>query len=179
LLTACPVRGGLLLVMAFALATIMLVWRELRGLMGTRRALAAAVGTATLAVPEAPSRSGSRLLVLLGAILATQAGIYALAQHLWPMIGMMRMSGVLMRMPIDGALPLVPVQLAVATVLALIVWRLERRVARMRAVIAALQELLRSIPARRTRPRQTGTSIGSCWMQAGLLGFSRPPPLAH
>jgi hypothetical protein len=178
-LASCPIRGGLLLVALFTVATALVAFLEVRALAARRRSLAAmavASGAQAEAGEDVP-RQLKRLWSLFGAVFVAQTGLYLLAQQLWPMSTLMRMSGGLMRMPLDGALPLIPVQIVVALFLAAAIWRLERRVARLRSAIAALETLLRTLSDGDRRPVVPHAADHPLKAQAGLLGFSRPPPL--
>ena len=129
MLTHCPVRGGLLVVLVAALLTTLLVAGELRALLHQRRRLARAARRLHLVPPPAPPRSPrrvGRLAALAVSLLCGQAALYALAAHYFPMTMSMRMQGVPMHMAVQGAFPLLPIHLLVAGLLAFVVWRLER-----------------------------------------------------
>ncbi|MGH2389890.1 MAG: hypothetical protein ACRDIE_16945, partial [Chloroflexota bacterium] len=146
MLRRCPLSGGLLVVVLCALGTAIALWRELRVLRLrhcrlTWAAARAGIKPATSYLPL-PRRRG-RLLHLLIPLLAVQLALYTLADHLWSMGVQMRMGGILMTMPVQGAAPVLPLHLMVAVGLAVLLWRLERRLTVLRSVIAIVHRLLR------------------------------------
>lgn len=181
MLATCPLRGGLLLIALFVVATILMVWREVRALVAEYRILARAAAEphrALTGVRDLPRRPG-RLVALLLAVFLAQVACYALAQHLWPMSTLMWMHGGVMRMPIDGALPLLPAQLTASALMALAIWRLERQVSVLCAGIARLRRALRMLDANKPSPAFVPPAFHPARLPAGLLGFSRPPPLVR
>jgi hypothetical protein len=90
---------------------------------------------------------------------------------------LMRMNGVFMHMTPQGALPLAPVHLVVAAVIAALAWRLERRVTVLRAIIAAVRRLLaRMAIATVHTPLPRPVLVPCNCMAVGLVGLPRPPP---
>ncbi len=181
MLTQYPLSGGLLLVALFAALTCLLCAREVRRLARQGSQLSGLVMRQGIA-PSAPlhlalPRRPARLAQLLAPILAAQTAIYALADHLWPMSPLMRMNGVLMHMPAAGALPLLPLHLAVALVLALLVWRMEHRVIALHAAIARVRRWLqRWLDALTASPLPLCPQAIPLRVCVGPVGFSRPPP---
>ena len=180
MLTHCPIRGGLLIVGLCAALTVLALLRELRLLLGQRRRLTLLAERAGMAaplpVPRTPLRL-KRLIILFLTVLGGQVGLYALLAHVWPMIIAMRMHGVLMDMAVPGAAPLLPLHLAVATLLAAFAWGMERRFRVLHAVIGAVRRLLarlanavRDVPLPACSPVARLSSYGA----PGTL--PRPPP---
>jgi len=181
MLARYPLSGSLLVVILFTLGTVLAVLRELRVLSRERRHLiqaAAAAGMRPIGAGVALPRRPSRLLQLLAPQLLVQLGVSMLASHLWPMDVQMRMDGVLMTMQARGAVPLLPTQLVVATLLAILVWRLERRLTVLRSVIATVRRLLRLVMTGdfvvRIPPGPAPRPL-CAWVAPALL--SRPPPV--
>src|SRR6185437_13942894 len=120
MLARCPLTGGLLVVLLCAGGTVGSVLWELRSLNHRRRQLTTAAGRAgvlpAITRVEAP-RDLARFPILLGPLFLLQFGAYTLVDRLWPMGSLMRMDGSLMRMPINGAVPLLPLQVVVAVLL--------------------------------------------------------------
>jgi hypothetical protein len=180
MLAQCPLSGGLLIVILCTLGvTFAVLWR-VRLLTHRHRQLTAEATRAGL-VPASPHvalpRDPGRFLALLVPLLLGQLGAYMLVDHLWPMGSLMRMDGALMTMPANGAVPLLPLQLAVAILLTALVWRLERRLTVLQVVIATIRRLLTLfLNSRVCVPITPGPAAGplSAWVAPGLL--SRPPP---
>ncbi len=181
MLAHCPVRGGLLVVIAAALLTLLALFRELQRLAGQRHRLTQTARCLHVAArppaARAPLHPG-RLLALLLPLLGVQAGLYALAEQSMPMTVSTHMHGVVMAMAVQSAVPLLPVHLAVALLLAALVWRLERRFETLQAAITALRRLLSQalqIPLGQAFPPAPPLA------PSGLLGgpgvLSRPPPI--
>lgn len=181
MLSHCPVRGGLLVVGLCTFVTLLALWREMRLLLGQRHDLTLLARRARLVealpAPRTPLHL-ERLVALFLPLLAAQAGAYVLLGHLWPMTFAMRMHGVLVDMAAPGALPLWPVQLTVATLLAALAWGLERRFRVLHAVVGAVRRLLarllsamRSVPLPAYAPPTHRAAYG----MPGAL--PRPPPL--
>jgi hypothetical protein len=180
LLAHCPLRGPLgLIAVIVVLAPIFAlqeVWRlerlnEALGRMLTARRLPIPDGRVT--VPRSPWR----LLVISATVLGPQAALLGAAGLICPMRTTMVMNGAPMVMPLGAALPLGVLQLAVAALLGLLLWRVERRLTRLRATAAQrLRLLLRAasgaaprlpnLDAARLPRRRYGHSL-----------FARPPPL--
>jgi hypothetical protein len=181
MLAHCPIRGGLLIVLAIAALTLLALCGELRALMRRRRRLMDEARSLRVAPPSpstcAPLRPG-RLLALFLPLLLCQAGLYDLVAHWLPMAISMRMHGVVMAMPVQGALPLLPVHLAVAAMLAALIWRLERRFVALQTAITALRKLLRqALLAVRTVPLPPAPSVAPIFSFCGPGALSRPPPV--
>lgn len=181
MLRRCPLSGSLLVVVLCTLVVLTALWRELRALSLQRRRLtqaAARVGLKPATTYITLPRRLARLLKLLIPLLAMQAGVYALAGHLWSMGVQMRMGGILMTMPVRGAAPLLPLHLIVAVGLAVLVWRLERRLTVLRSVIATVHRLLKLLGFDRPAapvPHGPAPRPLQAWVAPTLL--SRPPPV--
>ena len=102
--------------------------------------------------------------------------LVGLAGWLDPMQTTMVMGGRLMTMASTPVLPLGPLQLVVAALLALILWCVEHRLTQVRAEVARCLRLLTAArgaqAAGPSGPRRTRLRSG--W--AGLALFARPPP---
>jgi hypothetical protein len=181
MLAHCPVRGGLLLVGLIALCTLIAVGHELRALLREQRRLGLAARHYRVVAPSPVVRSATRCPARFAALflplLATQVGLYALAAHLWPMVGPMRMHGVWMYMALQGALPPLPLHLLVATALAALAWRLERRFVALDAAIAVVRRALaHALDMPRSAPLPPLPSIVPLSRYCGPATLSRPPP---
>jgi hypothetical protein len=180
MLAHCPVRGALLVVLVAVMLTAFALFRELRVLWGRQRSLAQAArraGVVTSPPPGRPPLHAARFVALFLPILAGQLGLTALVARFLPMTFAMDMHGVSMDMSIQPALPMLPLQLIVALLLAAFAWRLERRFITLHTLIAtvcrllmlALGALLRvSIPSFPSLPRPS--------RYGGPTTLSRPPP---
>ncbi len=121
-------------------------------------------------------RSPRRLAVVVLALLVAQAAVFTVADALFPMHMTMVMDGTTMVMPAAAAAPLWMLHALVALGLGGLFWRCERRLAGLRAQVAAyLRVLFRSyavrvlpVLARRFPPPLTQ------WY--GVYLFARPPP---
>jgi hypothetical protein len=180
MLAHCPLSGGLVVVVLCTLSALAAVLGQVRALSLQRRRLTRAASPAVIGRSAACTmlpRRPARLLQLLIPLLALQFGLYELADHLWTMGISMRMGGVLMTMPVHGAAPLLPLHVMIAVVSAFLVWRLERRLTVLRAVIARIRRLLGLFGAARRPSRiPLGPALRPlcAWVAPALL--SRPPP---
>jgi hypothetical protein len=181
MLAHCPVRGGLLVVGLSTVVTLLALWREMRLLLRQRRDLTLLARRSnpveTLPAPRTPLYL-KRLVALFLPLLAAQAGAYALLGHLWPMTFAMRMHGVLVDMAVPGAVPLWPLQIGVATLLASLAWGMERRFGALHAVIgAACRMLARLLSAVRNVPLPAYSPAAHPAGYGVPGAFPRPPPL--
>lgn len=178
LLAHCPLRPFLLLVLAgsavgalYINLVVRVLGREhyaLRSRLRRRRVCTPTVGT---------PRPLSRLILLMAGLFVTCSLWTVVLQHVLPMQVLMAMPGsrVAMDMMLAPAFPLPLGQLVCAALLALLLWRCERRLGILRIAITLLRRLLAatteeraariSDPARRTPRDRHGLSI-----------LSRPPP---
>ncbi|HVC79629.1 MAG TPA: hypothetical protein VNL35_03900 [Chloroflexota bacterium] len=181
MLAHCPLNGGLLVVLLFALCTIGLCARELWLLTARRRVLAALVvraGSAPLDQPVRLPLDPGRWARLFLSLFVLQSLMFLLAAHFWPMGGWMRMDGVWMHMAPSGALPILPTQAIVAALLALLIWKLEFRLGVLTSGIVALVRWLRRwLAACRGLASPSPVPVGRRLACLGLRGLSRPPPL--
>jgi hypothetical protein len=179
MLAQCPLRGDLLALLLLVVTLVLAVANSIRVLSRRKHrleGLARQAGLATNALCVQMPRSGARYLRILVPLLILQVVVYQVFERAWPMGPMMRMNGVFIHMAPQGALPLAPVHLLIAVVLAAIVWRLERRISVLRALISVVRRLLaRASTALRAPLPSVNVEIN--WRPvAGLLGLSRPPP---
>lgn len=184
MLAQCPLSGALVLIALCALSTAVAVSQVVRRLSRRRRQLRAmlaagprrALAASTLHYAVRPRRPG-HLFAIVCVLLAAQSSVYALSETLWPMGRLMRMHGVLMHMPSHDPVPVIPLQLLVALVFTVVLWRLERRVTVLRAAVGLLHALLQClrVAGRHARPLPEDERCGSR-LPAGLLGLPRPPP---
>jgi hypothetical protein len=180
MLAHCPLSGGLVAVILCTLGAMAVLLRDLRALSLQRRRLTRAASLAgirpSVACVVLPRRP-VRLLQLLIPLLIIQFGLYELADHLWSMGVPMRMGGILMTMPVQGAAPLLPLHLIMAVVPAILIWRLERRLTVLRSVIASVRRLLGLFGADTQAvriPLDPALRPLCAWVAPALL--SRPPP---
>ncbi len=179
LLAHCPLRGPLGLIAVVAVLAPILALQEVWRLERLNEALGRMLAARLLPIPDgrvAIPRSPWRLLFIIAALLGPQAALLGAAGLICPMRTTMVMNGAPMIMPLGAALPLGMLQLAVAALLGLLLWRVERRLTRLRATIARrLRLLLRAgsgaaprlpnLDAARLPRRRYGHSL-----------FARPPP---
>ena len=175
LLAHCPWRPISLAILLVTLCAGLLFWRGVRTLVRERmrlgRHLRVTVGAPALR--RKPARlAGFFVVVYLIELVAT-----ALATRLAPMEAPMVMGGHRMLMAIGPAFPLWLGQLVMAGVLALVLWRLERRATVLRAHVSLLRRLtiLLRMPMA-SRPRMWGTIGRTPRTLFGYAIFSRPPP---
>jgi hypothetical protein len=179
LLVHCPLVGPLGLIAAIAVLAPLLACWELRRLERLNTAAVRLLRIRRIPLPpthEALPRSPRRLLGLFALLLSLQVTLVGLAGWLDPMQTTMLMGGRLMTMVSTPVLPLGPLHLVVAALLALILWRVEHRLAQVRAEVARRLCLLTA-----ARGDQAAVPIGprltrlrSGW--DGLALFARPPP---
>jgi len=180
LLAHCPLRGPLGLIAVVAVLAPILALQEVWRLERLNEALRRMLTARRLSIPDgrvATPRSPWRLLFIIAAVLGPQAALLGVAGLICPMRATMVMNGAPMVMPHGAALPLGMLQLAAATLLGLLFWRVERRLTHLRATAAQrLRLLLRassdalprlpSLDAARLPRRRYGHGL-----------FARPPPV--
>jgi len=143
LLAQCPLRGPLGLIAVVAVLAPILASHQIWRLERLRRALAAR----RLSIPDdysAVPRSAGRLLfiIIIAAVLGAQAALLGAAGMLRPLHTTMVMNGAPMVMPLGAALPLGAVQVAIAALLGLLLWRVEHRLTQLHATVAHQRRLL-------------------------------------
>lgn len=187
LLRQCPLATPLVLLAVLAGGAALLAGWELRRLQrltgllaqrlhGRRLALPATVPVPAPLAPLAP-RSRGRLVGFVVALAGLQLALLRLAGALCPMQSAMHMDGTVMLMPVAPLLPLAPLHLVVAVGLGLVLWRVERRLGQMRAVIAAHRRLLARASARMAAPPRPAGPLRLSQVWAGLALAARPPPV--
>jgi hypothetical protein len=178
LLVSCPLTVPVGIVAISALAALLLVRRETRRLsvFYAQLSLALAPRQPDVSTGDEPqSRSPGRLLVLLLGVLVLQVAALSLYEQFLPMRMTMVMQGVSMQMPMVPLLPLAPLHLIVAVLLGCLLWRIERRLVRLRIAIALTLRLL-ARSRLRPLPMPAGPAHRTrAWAGASL--FARPPPL--
>lgn len=179
LLAHCPLRGPLGLIAAMAVLAPLLALREVLRL----RRLSAALGAAMRArrATQAPAsvvapRSLGRLAGFVALVLGLQAALLHLFGLLCPMQATMVMGGVPMTMALAPALPLGLLQVVLAILCALALWRLECRLIRLRAEVARGMSLLNTRDERRTSCLPASRAVRSLLGWYGYTLFARPPP---
>jgi len=180
LLAHCPLRGSLGLIAVVAVLAPILALQEVWRLERLNEALGRILATRRLSIPDgrvAVPRSPWRLLFIIVAVLSLQAALLGAASLLCPMRTAMVMNGTPIIMPLGAALPLGVLHLAVATLLGLLLWRVERRLTRLRATAAQrLRLLLRAAPGAAPRlPNLDAARLPR--RRYGHSLFARPPPL--
>jgi len=180
LLAHCPLRGPLGLIAAIVVLAPILALQEVWRLERLNRALGRALAARRLPMPNgrvAVPRSPWRLLVIIAAVLGPQAALLGIADLICPMRTTMIMNGAPMVMPLGAALPLGVLQLVAAALLGLLLWRVERRLTRLRATAAQrLRLLLRAGSDAPPRlPSLDATHLPRWRYGPGL--FARPPPV--
>jgi hypothetical protein len=178
LLVHCPLVSPLGLIGAIAVLAPLLACWELRRLEQLNTMTVRLLRARRIPLPPTHQdlpRSPWRLLGLFALLLSLQVTLVGLAAWLDPMQTTMVMGGRLMTMASTPVLPLGPLQLVVAALLALILWRVEHRLTQVRAEVA---RRLRMLTARGDQaaapigPRLTRLRSG--W--DGLALVARPPP---
>lgn len=177
LLAHCPVRGLLGVVAIVAVALLALGLWELRRLERLSAALARYAEPST-SHQQAMPRSLPRLFRFIAVLLPAQVALTALMERLCPMHVSMLMGGVHMMMPLSPALPLGPLHLVVATALALLLWRVERRLIVLRARIAHRLCLLTGMRADSMCPPAPRGAVPLSTRHDPAL-FARPPPRSY
>jgi hypothetical protein len=181
LLANCPLLGPLGAIAAIAVLAPLLLLREVVRLECLNRALERRLTTQRVAALRGETlapRSPRRLAGFILALLLLQVALFSAAGLVCPMHVTMLMGGKLMAMSTATALPLAPLHLVVATLIGLLLWRVERRLTRLRDAVAQRLSLLThehvayhpQIPASRDARLPLG------WYGQPL--FARPPPAA-
>ena len=178
LLVHCPLVGPLGLIAAIAVLAPLLACWELRRLERLNTTAARLLQARRLPLPpthQALPRSPRRLLGLFALLLSLQVTLVGLAGWLDPMQTTMVMGGRLMTMASTPMLPLGLLHLVVATLLALVLWRVEHRLTQVRAEVARWLRLLTTGGHQAALPIGPRlTRLRSGW--DGLALFARPPP---
>jgi len=179
LLAHCPLRGPLGLIAVVAVLAPILALQEVWRLERLNEALRRGLAARRLSVPDgrvAVPRSPWRLLFIIAAVLGPQAALLGAAGLICPMRTTMVMNGAPMVMPLGTALPLGMLQLAVAALLGLLLWRVERRLTRLRVMAAQrLRLLLRASSSATPRLPRLDAARLPRWRYGPAL-FARPPP---
>jgi hypothetical protein len=181
LLAHCPLRGPLGLVATIAVLAPLLAFRELRRLERLLGALARALAARHAPVPPAHElvpRSPWRLAGFIALLLSVQVPLLGIAGVLWPMQGTMVMGGTLMTMTRQPTLPLGLLHLVAATLLALLLWRVEHCLTRLRAQIAQRLRLLSRWGGAAQPLTPTSRTMRLPRTPYGHALFARPPPRA-
>jgi hypothetical protein len=178
LLAHCPLVGPLGLIAAIAVLAPLLACWELRRLERLNTIAVRLLRARRLPPPpthQALPRSPWRLLGLFALLLSLQVPLVGLAPWLDPMQTTMVMGGRLMAMASTPILPLGPLHLVVAALLALILWRIEHRLREVRAEVARRLRMLTAYGNQAAVPIGPRlTRLRSGW--DGLALFARPPP---
>ena len=180
LLAHCPLRGPLGLIAVVAVLAPILALQEVWRLERLNGALGRMLVMRQLSIPDgrvAVPRSPWRLLVIIATVLGPQAALLGAAGLICPMRTTVVMNGASMVMPLKAALPLGMLQLAVAALLGLLLWRVERRLTRLRASATQRLRLLRGAGhgASPRRPRVDAARLPR--RRYGPAIFARPPPV--
>ncbi len=179
LLAHCPLRGPLGLIAVVAILAPIFALQEMWRLERLNGALGRMLTARRLPIPDGRvtvPRSPWRLLFISAAVLGPQAALLGAAGLICPMRTTMVMNGAPMVMTLGAALPLGMLQLAVAALLGLLLWRVERRLTRLRVMAAQrLRLLLRASSG--ALPRLTSLDAARLPRQRYGHGlFARPPP---
>ena len=178
LLVHCPLVGPLGVIAAIAVLAPLLACWELRRLERLNTTAVRLLRVRRIPLPpthEALPRSPRRLLGLFTLLLSLQVTLVGLAGWLDPMQTTMVMGGRLMTMASTPMLPLGLLHLVVATLLALVLWRVEHRLTQVRAEVARWLRLLTTGGHQAALPIGPRlTRLRSGW--DGLALFARPPP---
>jgi len=145
LLAHCPWRLAILAVLLISLSSALLFRRELRALLRELSHLAA--GLRVRPEEDAAPRRSVRLAGFFVALGSIQTVATALAMRLDPMRAPMAAGGHRMLMAIGPAFPLWLGQMAIASVLAAVLWRMERSVSALRRRVALLRHLIALLPS--------------------------------
>jgi hypothetical protein len=179
LVNHCPHGSPLSAVAIIALLTLLLVRYELRRLDRLDAALARCLTAHRVPVPaghEIVPRSPCRLFLLTIVLLGLQVAALGIYDLCYPMRMTMVMNGAPMTMPMAPVLPLAPVHLVVAALLGLVLWRVERRLTRLRAQIAGrLTALIVAGGTEDAAARWRRVTLRPLAWSAPTL-FARPPP---
>ncbi len=191
LLAHCPLVGPLGLALSIALALALLGLRELRRLErlngSLARMLIARPARRSIAPPspadvEAVPRSPWRLALFVAVLLGLQVSALGIIDALWPMRMTVTMPMVMdgrlmaMAMPMAPLLPLGALHAAVAVLLGLLLWRVERRLTRLRALVASHLRRLRQRHQGVVPPRPLPVGGRLLRDRHGPSLFARPPP---
>jgi len=192
LLAHCPLVGPLGVILSVASALTLLGLRELRRLERLNGSLAQVLPArpahrsfAPLPFPpdtETLPRSPWRLVLFVVVLLGVQVGALGIFDALWPMhmtvtIPMVMDSKLItMAMPAAPLLPLGVLHAAVALLLGVLLWRMERRLTRLRALVAGHLWLLRLRYRRVVPPLPLLTDAQLLRDHHGPALFARPPP---
>jgi len=180
LLAQCPLRGPLSVIAVVAVLAPILALQELWRLERLRGALGRALAARRLSIPAdsmAVPRSPWRLLVIIAAVLGPQTALLGVAGLICPMRTTMIMNGAPMVMPRGDALQLGMLQMAVATLLGVLLWRVERRLTRLRATLAQRRRLLLRTGSNAAPQPPRGDAAHLSRQPYGHSLFARPPPV--
>ncbi len=177
LLARCPLGGPLGLLALGTVAVVLVVWRELRRLERLHATLNGRIRlvASTNGVEWLPRRPG-RLVLFIAVLLGLQLAVLGIADLLWPMQATMIMGHGLMTMAMTPTLPLLPLHALAAVVLGSSLWRVEHRLTRLRARVAAQLCLLQAACPPRDVALPLPTDSVLPWRLAGAVLFARPPP---
>lgn len=148
LLAHCPLRGPLGLIAVVAVVAPIFALHEVWRLRRLSESLGRLLVTRRLSIPDgytAIPRSPERLLVIIAVVLGLQAALLAAGGLICPMRTTVVMNGAPMVMPLGAAPPLGALQVAVAALLGLLLWRVEHCLTRLRATVAHRRRLLRRV----------------------------------
>ena len=175
----CPLGSPLSAVATVALLTLLLARYELRRLDRLDAVLARCLTAGRVPVPaghEIVPRSPCRLVLLTMVLLGLQVAALGIYDLCCPMHMTMVTNGAPMTMPMAPVLPLAPVHLVVAALLGLVLWRVERRLTRLRAQIAGrLTALIVAGSTEDAAARWRQVTLRPLAWSAPTL-FARPPP---
>lgn len=175
----CPLGSPLSAVATVALLTLLLARYELRRLDRLDAVLARCLTAGRVPVPaghEIVPRSPCRLVLLTMVLLGLQVAALGIYDLCCPMHMTMVTNGAPMTMPMAPVLPLAPVHLVVASLLGLVLWRVERRLTRLRAQIAGrLTALIVAGSTEDAAARWRQVTLRPLAWSAPTL-FARPPP---
>ena len=175
LLAHCPWRQAILAVLLVSLCNGLLFRRELRTLLREAGGLAARLRLRP--VEGAAPRRPVRLAGFFVALCSIQAIATALSMRLDPMRAPMATGGHRMLMAVSPAFPLWIGQVAIAGVLAAVLWRMERRVSALRRRVALLRHLVALLPVPvGAIARTVGRAFRTPRELIGFVILSRPPP---
>ncbi len=192
LLAHCPLVGPLGLALSVALALALLGLRELRHLERLNGSLAQVLparpvrrSRAPLPFPPDPEelpRSPWRLVLFVVVLLGVQVGALGIFDALWPMHMTMTIPMVMdsklitMAMPAAPLLPLGVLHAAVALLLGVLLWRMERGLTRLRALVAGHLRLLEQTRLAPALPLIRSVGADLLRDRHGPTLFARPPP---
>jgi hypothetical protein len=123
------------------------------------------------------SRRPARLAGLFLCLYLIEVVATAFAMRVAPMRAPMLMGGHTMLMPVTPIFPMPVGQIVTAGLLTVLLWRFERRVCRLRRIVAVLRRLLAMLaPPLRRSPCVHGYACRAPRVLYGFCIFSRPPP---